>query len=35
MSEQIPAAMQRALTAIDEQDIDAFVARLLRSWQLW
>ncbi|TCO44302.1 SnoaL-like protein [Kribbella antiqua] len=26
MSEQIPAAVQRALTAIDEQDNDAFVA---------
>ena len=26
MSEQIPAAIPRALTAIDEQDTDAFVA---------
>ena len=26
MSQQIPAAVQRALTAIDEQDNDAFVA---------
>lgn len=26
MSEQIPAAVQRVLTAIDEQDNDAFVA---------
>ena len=26
MSEQIPAAIQRALTAIDRQDNDAFVA---------